>query len=193
MTTYGLALTDVLTWIGALLLVFAGLAKLKRSTAAIVFVRQLGIPWSTQAVRLIAAAEVTTGLAALLLGSLSIYVAAALLYTVFAAALLVFQQRTGEAVVSCGCFGSSATVAVLPHVAALTVVGASTLVAAFGSHESLLHVLASLPLIESILLSTLMAATIAAVLGTLSRSPEAAAGKASTDFRILPTQDLHAL
>jgi hypothetical protein len=176
-----LALADVLVWLGAAVLVAAGLLKLWSPLPAARFLRALHLPASRLAVRGGAVLEVTAGGAVLAVGGPAAMVAAGLLYAGFLAALAGHRLRTGERTVSCGCFGSSAAIPVLPHAAALAVVLGSTTATALAGREPLAAVLASLAAVEAALLLVLLVLALVTALGysTAGSSP-----RATTEFTL---------
>jgi hypothetical protein len=155
---------DVVVWLGAVLLVAAGALKLRRPVPAALFVRRLGIPASPLTVRALAVVEAAVGLLVLTVAGAAL-VAAAGLYAAFLASLAAYRLRTGERTVSCGCFGGSAPVAVLPHAAALLVALAATTAATLTTRRSLMDVLGSVSVAEATLLLVLLALAVVLVLG----------------------------
>lgn len=88
-------------WIGAGLLVLAGMAKVRRPDAPGRALVLAGLPGSALAVRALGIGEVLVGAAALLVGG-PVWAAVALLYLGFTA--FVVRERT-RPTASCGCFG----------------------------------------------------------------------------------------
>jgi hypothetical protein len=178
-----LALVDVLTWLGAAVLVAAGALKLRRPVPAALFLRRLRTPASPVTVRAIAGAEVLAGLLVLTIGGPAVLVAAGVLYAAFLASLVAYRVRTGERSVSCGCFGASAAVALVPHAVAVLVALAATAVAALTARDPLPRVLGSVTLPEAGLLLVLLALTVVALLGASTGG--AAAPQGPPPFRIV--------
>jgi hypothetical protein len=175
-----LALGDVLAWLGATVLVAAGLLKLWSPLPAARFLRALHLPASRLAVRGGAVLEITAGAAVLVIGGPAM-VAAGVLYAGFLAALATHRVRTGERTVSCGCFGSSAAIPVLPHAAAIAVVLGSTTATALAGREPLAAVLTSIAPVEAALLLVLLALALVTALGysTAGSNP-----RATTEFTL---------
>jgi hypothetical protein len=175
-----LAVVDVLAWLGATVLVVAGALKLVSPLPAARFLLALRLPAAPLAVRVVAALEIAAGTAVLAFGAPAALAAAGALYASFLAALAGHSLRTGERTVSCGCFGSGATVAVLPHAAALALMLAATAVAAFAGREPLASVVASVAPTEAVLLLALLAVAVAAALGYSTAGSSAGAPELRT-------------
>jgi hypothetical protein len=109
-------------WAAALLLLLAGLPKIRDPLPLVRALRSVRLPASRLAVRALAAAEVVTGTAALTTGS---RLTAALVATSYAAftAFVVLALRRGGVLASCGCFGTPDTPPTRAH-AALTATAA---------------------------------------------------------------------
>ncbi len=160
-----LALLDVMAWLGAAVLVAAGALKLRRPVPAALFIRRVGLPASPVTVRALAVLETAVGLLVLTVGGAAVLAAAGVLYLAFLASLARYRFRTGERTVSCGCFGRSAAVALVPHAAALLVALAATTVVALTGRQSLTAVLGAVPPAEAALLLMLLALGLVVVLG----------------------------
>lgn len=91
----------VVAWIGAGLLVLAGIAKLRRPSATTAALRLVGLPEDVRAVRMLGLVEVVVGAAALAVGGIW-FAALAALYLGFV--VVVVRARTDAT--SCGCFGT---------------------------------------------------------------------------------------
>lgn len=121
-------------WIGAGLLLLAGLAKLRRpdtSTRALVLA---GLPGGRAAVRALGAGEVALAVVAAVVGG-PLWGVQALAYIGFTA--FVLRQRTQPAS-SCGCFGEEEVPVTILHVAVDMALAAGALVAAVGGAPGLL-------------------------------------------------------
>jgi hypothetical protein len=154
------ALGDVVVWLGAAVLAVAGVGKVRHPVPAALFVRRLGIPATPASVRAGAVVETAVGLLVLTVGGTAAPAAAALIYAAFLAALAGYVIRTGERSFSCGCFGGSAPVAILPHAAALLAALVATAASAIAGRDALLAVLGSLTLAEATMLLVLLALTV---------------------------------
>lgn len=151
--THGLA--DVVAWLGALLLVLAGLAKLFRPHTARQFLAALHLPSSLVAVRLVSGVEIAAGGAKLGTSSVGASVAAIALYAAFVVVLVGHRWRTGARVITCGCFGSDVGIPLLPHVFLLATVAVGTALDAASPRVSFSDVLASSSPLLGVLLLTL--------------------------------------
>ena len=176
-----LAVVDVLAWLGAAVLVAAGLLKLWSPLPAARFFHRLGLPASPVAVRLGAGLEIVAGAAVLASGEPAALAVAVACYASFLAALANHRLNTGERFVSCGCFGTSGAVPVLPHAIALAVVLCSTAVAAVAGREPLAAVVASVAPFEAMLLVVLLALTVTSAVGY---STGGASRSAATEFTL---------
>jgi len=185
-TSFLLALADVVAWFGALLIVLAGAMKLRSPRVAAGFLARIGFPASLTAVRVIALVELAAGVAVLVSGRDEALMVAAALYASFGAALLIYLRRTGERYVSCGCFGSSLELPVLEHLAGVATVVVALLVTAIVPSASLAHVLAATAPGLSILLVFLEALALVGVLGFIGAPANRSASSAAGDFRLLP-------
>jgi hypothetical protein len=167
------ALGDVVAWLGAGVLVVAGIGKIRHPVPAALFVRRLGIPATPATVRAGAVVETAVGLAVLAAGGVVGLAAAAVIDAAFLVALASYAVRTGERSVSCGCFGGSAPVAVLPHAAALLAALVATAASAVAGRRSLVAVLGSLAPAEAALLLVLLALTVVVLVASSpATSPE---------------------
>ena len=88
----------------AVLLVVAGLSKLRRPRDTARALTLLGLPVHDRTVRLIGAGEIALGTTALLVDGLVIAALVAVAYAVFAAVVALALVRGGP-LSSCGCFG----------------------------------------------------------------------------------------
>jgi hypothetical protein len=73
--------------------------------------------------------------------------------------------------VSCGCFGGTAPVPIVPHAAALLVALIATTATAVTGREPLVDVLGSLPAPEALLLVAVLGLTLVALLGWSTGRP----------------------
>lgn len=110
----------------ALLLVVAGVAKLRDPLPLVRALRSARLPAPVAGVRLAAAAEVVLGLTAVLRGGRVPAVLVAASYAVFTGFVLLARRR-GGVLASCGCFGRADTPPTTVHV---VVTGALALLAA---------------------------------------------------------------
>ena len=179
-----LAVVDILAWLGAAVLVVAGLLKLRSPLPAASFLQRLRLPASPLAVRIAALLEIAAGATVLAYGEQAALVPAGSFYASFLVALAGHRLRTGERSVSCGCFGNSAAVPVLPHAIALAVVFCATAVAALAAREPFTSVVASVAPAEALLLLVLLALAVAAVLGYSTAGSSATAARAGTEFTL---------
>jgi uncharacterized membrane protein YphA (DoxX/SURF4 family) len=95
---------DVLTApvaVAALVVVVAGLAKLRSPAPAVAALRELGMPANRVAVRVFAAAEIALGVFVLVNPGGIAAIALASCYALFAALALLLARRRA----ACGCFG----------------------------------------------------------------------------------------
>lgn len=99
--------------IPAVLLVLAGVAKLRAPGAARAVLGDVRLPSSDLAVRLLGGGEVLLGALVLVLGTRLAYAGLAVAYTAFA----VIAERQRRAGRSCGCFGEASTATTPLHVA----------------------------------------------------------------------------
>ena len=110
----------------ALLLVVAGVAKVRDPLPLVRALRSARLPAPVVGVRLLAAAEAGLGGAAVLLGGRLSAALVALSYAAFTGFVLLVRHR-GGVLASCGCFGRTDTPATTGH---LVTTGALALVAA---------------------------------------------------------------
>ncbi|HEY7069746.1 MAG TPA: MauE/DoxX family redox-associated membrane protein [Acidimicrobiales bacterium] len=178
------ALVDVVVWLAAAVLVAAGALKLRRPVPAALFVRRLGLPATPPAVRAVAVVEIVVGVEVLALGGALVPAAAVTLYLAFLASLAWYYARTGERTVSCGCFGGTAPVPIVPHAAALLVALVATTASALIGREPLVDVLGSVPAPEALLLIALLGLTLVALLGWSTGRPAPASAADVPTFRI---------
>jgi hypothetical protein len=97
-------MADVLTAplaIAALVLIVAGVAKLRAPKPAVGALRELGLPGGPSAIRVFAGAEIALGAAALISPGAVEAIALACCYAAFAALALLLTSRRA----ACGCFG----------------------------------------------------------------------------------------
>ena len=128
----------------AVVLVVSGVAKLWSPTGFVDLLRALGVTVPRAVGQVVGALEVTVGLVAVVVGGRAVAAAVAVLYGVFAVAV-VLARRAGAP--SCGCFGAvsappSAVHAVVNVASALVAAAAAALGA-----PSLLDVLRAQPLV----------------------------------------------
>ncbi len=124
----------------AVLLVAAGGAKLADPLPLVRALRSARLPAPAGLVRLVAAAEVLLGLAALLTGSRPAAALVAVSYAAFTAFVLLARAR-GGVLASCGCFGKTDTPPTTTHVVTtgvLAAVGAAVAVRPLGPLSDLL-------------------------------------------------------
>lgn len=98
----------------ALLLVLGGAAKIGRPDNTVRAMRSLRLPANSTTVRLLAAAEVAIGLAAVVIGGRVAALLMALSYLGFACVVILAMGR-GAALSSCGCFGTPDTPPTVTH------------------------------------------------------------------------------
>jgi len=159
------ACIDILTWLAAAALIAAGALKVAVPVTATKFLARLRFPAPALAVRAVALLELGAG-AAVLLGAMSPALLLVIgLYVVFVVALGFHMISTGERTVTCGCFGSSAAIPIVPHLVALAFALAGTAATAAGSRASLLSVLGSLAIAKAVLLVVLLGVGLLALVG----------------------------
>ncbi|CAN5478652.1 hypothetical protein BH23ACT9_BH23ACT9_30410 [soil metagenome] len=115
------SLTTAPTWLGAGLLVVAGVGKLDVPDGAMTTLHSLRLPSGRVAARVVGLGEIAVGLVVLLVGGLPAAIALAVVYAV----LLAVAARQRAKQLDCGCFGITAPVTV-PHLtlnAAMAVTG----------------------------------------------------------------------
>jgi len=101
------SVTAPLVWVPAAVLLVAGAGKLHAPAAAADAMRSAGLPSGTIPARLVGAAEVAVGAAALAVPSAASLGAMALAYALLAG-FAVRLLRSSVPVASCGCFGADA-------------------------------------------------------------------------------------
>jgi hypothetical protein len=148
-------------WVGpylaaALLLVAAGLAKVRHPADTAIALRRAGLPVPDWAVRAGAAAEVAAGCWAFTSGRVAAG-AVALSYAGFAGFVALALGR-GSPVSSCGCFGKSDSPPTVSHVVLNLAAAATAGWAALHTHTGVVAVLRHQPL-AGVPLVLLMAAT----------------------------------
>ncbi len=124
--------------LAALLLVVAGVAKLRRPAPTGLALAELGLPGADPAVRILGGVEVLAAVGAIALGGLAAG-AVAILYLGFAlvTALQVRRsRRTGEAA-DCGCFGEAGAPVDATHAAVNLLLAAGALWAALAPADGL--------------------------------------------------------
>jgi hypothetical protein len=109
-------LVQVLLSAAALLLIVAGVTKLRSPHPATRAARALGLPASPTLVRVLAVVEIAAGAGALLTGTTVARAVVGLLYAAFLAFVVVAIARNAP-ITSCGCFGADDTPPSLVHVA----------------------------------------------------------------------------
>jgi hypothetical protein len=162
-------------WVGpylaaALLLVAAGLAKVRRPADTSIALRRAGLPVPEWAVRAGAAAEVAAGCWALT----SAHAAAglvALSYLGFAG-FVALALRRGSPVSSCGCFGKADSPPTVSHVVLNLAAAATAAWAAFHAHAPAITVLRHQPLagVPLVLLTGAVAYLAYLVMGVLPKT-----------------------
>lgn len=127
-------LATALAWVGAGLLLVAGLAKLRDPRAARTALALAGVPRGDGLVRALGAGEVVLGAAVLMVGG-PLVAAQGLLYVGFTV-FVVRQLRHPAA--SCGCFGGDEDVPLTAaHAAVDAAIAVASAVAAAGSPSAL--------------------------------------------------------
>ena len=96
-------------------LVLGGSAKLRDPAATTPMLRALGLPSSAGVARALGAGELGVGVAAFLLGGPVLAAVTALLFAGFTVSILRLRA-SGDAAVSCGCFGRSSAPPSVLHV-----------------------------------------------------------------------------
>ena len=138
----------------ALLLVVAGVAKVRDPLPLVRALRSARLPAPVAAVRLLALGEAAVGLAAVLVGGRLAALLVAASYAAFTAFVLLARAR-GGVLASCGCFGRADTPPTTTHVAVtavLAVVAGATAAAPLGALPDLLAAApgAGLPLLLAV-------------------------------------------
>jgi hypothetical protein len=184
-TGFGLASADVVTWSGAALLVVAGLAKLRTPDVAAGFLGKLGFPPSRAIVRSLAAVELIVGGGVIVFAGSTLVVALGL-YLSFGVVLLAYRAKTGAATISCGCFGSSASLPILSHLVALAAFAAAALAAIAADRASLPSVLRALSALEALMLIAALGLLVgSAVVFVLSSRPSSPSVETHGQFRVV--------
>lgn len=98
----------------AILLAAAGVPKIRTPLPTVRALRSVALPASRSAVRLLGAAEVVVGAAAVVWGGPVLAALVAVQYAGFAG-FIVLALRRGGAVASCGCFGARDTPPTITH------------------------------------------------------------------------------
>lgn len=117
-------------WAAAILLVAAGVPKLKDPLPLVRALRSVSLPAGRLAVRLIAAGEVLVGTFALVAPSRASAVLLALAYAAFTGFVLLALRR-GGVLGSCGCFGRPDTAPSRTHVLLTAALAAAAAALAF--------------------------------------------------------------
>ncbi len=130
----------------AVLLVVGGASKVVRPGNTTNALEALRLPGHPAAVRLLAAAEIVVGVAAVAAGGRLAWLLVAASYLGFAGFVLVAMRREGAAR-SCGCFGAPGTPPTTAHVLVTLTASAAAFASALGSQPgSLLGALRDQPL-----------------------------------------------
>lgn len=142
-------MSPVPVWTGAylaaaLLLVAAGLAKVRRPADTSIALRRAGLPVPEWAVRAGAAAEVAAGCWAFTSGRAAAGLVA-LSYLGFAG-FVALALRRGSPVSSCGCFGKADSPPTVSHVVLNLAAAATAAWGAFHAHPDVVSVLRHQPL-----------------------------------------------
>lgn len=160
-----LAVADVVSWLGALTLVLAGVAKIRRPYAAAQFAHTVGLPSSVSGVRVAALTEVVIAFA-ILVSTRAL--ALGVLTAVFFAALLAWHWiSTGTARVSCGCFGRADSIPVIPHLVGLGAFTLSAAIVGLASRGAFVAVLGDVSTVEALVLVFLLGTTLLLAIGVL--------------------------
>jgi uncharacterized membrane protein YphA (DoxX/SURF4 family) len=115
--------------VGAVLLVWAGVAKVARPADTARALRAAGLPASVVLVRVLAGVEAVVGVAVIVVGGRALDAAMAVSYGVFAAFVGVAIAR-GWSLSSCGCFGEADARPTAAHVVVDAALAAAGVVAA---------------------------------------------------------------
>jgi hypothetical protein len=137
------AMAGVVAWLGAMVLVLAGVAKLFRPHTAREFLTALHLPSAPVVVRAMAGVEIAAGGAELGTRFIGALVAVIALYAAFVVVLVAHRWRTGARVITCGCFGSDLGIPLLPHVFLLVILALGTALDAASARASFSSVLTS--------------------------------------------------
>jgi hypothetical protein len=171
---------NIVVWLNAAVLLLAGALKLNHPRPAAGFLARVGLAPSVPLVRAAALVEVAVGFGVLAFGGLEAALAAACLDAAFLGLLAYYHVRTGKTEVSCGCFGSSGTVPLVPHMTALAVAVIATLASTAVGLESFASVLTETPLVEALLLSVLLVLTLGLLAAASSEERSASTAPAET-------------
>jgi hypothetical protein len=154
----------------ALLLVAAGLAKVRRPADTSIALRRAGLPLPEWAVRAGAGAEVAAGCWALTSGRAAAGLVA-LSYLGFAG-FVALALRRGSPVSSCGCFGKPDSPPTVSHVVLNLAAAATAAWAAFHAHAGAVTLLGHQPLagVPLVLLTGAVAYLAYLVMGVLPKT-----------------------
>lgn len=155
----------------ALLLVVAGVAKVRDPLPLVRALRSARLPAPAAGVRLLALAEAGLGVAAVLVGGRTTALLVAASYAAFTAFVLLARAR-GGVLASCGCFGRADTAPTSTHVvvtAALSAVAVATAAAPLAALPDLLSTApgAGLPLLLVVLTVAVLLHAVLALLPAL--------------------------
>jgi uncharacterized membrane protein YphA (DoxX/SURF4 family) len=133
-TTFLLQAADIASWCGAVLLACSGVLKLRHPRPARQFMSELGLPAAAAAVRAVAGVELVVAALVLAWGTTRApRLAEAALFAGFALTIAAYARRHRTTVISCGCFGSDASVRAATHLVGLVIL---TLAASVGAVEA---------------------------------------------------------
>lgn len=154
--------------IAAIVLALAGIQKLTDPGSTQGALREMGLPWRGPVVPLMAAAEVVTGLAVIVVGGRYAALALAAWYLGFAAFVAVALRRDVP-LASCGCIGKDDTPPTLVHLGVDLAFGLMALGVAIDPFGSLVDLLdgqpwAGIPLLGFIALGVYLTYLLLAVL-----------------------------
>lgn len=152
----------VLAWAAALLLVTAGLAKVRQPSATSATLRAASLPSHPATVRSLGLVECVLGVALLALGGRAPAVLLAASYLGFALFAARHRQRPGS---SCGCFGESSAPLGRRHVVVDGAVAVALVGAAAASVEPLTSLASGVHAVPAVL-AGLAVATVVALLRT---------------------------
>jgi hypothetical protein len=133
-----------LVYLAGALLALGGVAKVARPAPTAGALRALHLPGPLVGVRVLGAAEIILGVAAIVTGARPLLGLVALAYLAFAA-FVAAAMRAGTDIQSCGCFGTVDTPPSLVHLVLNLFLAAVTLAAAIGGVPTLATVLADQP------------------------------------------------
>jgi uncharacterized membrane protein YphA (DoxX/SURF4 family) len=130
--------------VASLLLIIAGIAKVRQPQQTAVAMRDLGVPGGgSTAARALGLGEVVLGAAALLTGARPVAALVAATYAVFA--LVIVRTGRDRRLADCGCFGATVTPPSPLHAATNVVLAASATTAAAVGVPSLGELLGEQP------------------------------------------------